>query len=36
MQTKTQGTIGLALAVLLAAPFNMAWGGGRLIASPRG
>ena len=26
MQTKTRGTIGLALAVLLAAPFNMAWG----------
>lgn len=27
MQTKTRGIIGLALAVLLAAPFNMAWGG---------
>ena len=28
MQTKTRGAIGLALAVLLAAPFNTAWGGG--------
>lgn len=36
MQEKRRAALGLALAVLLAAPFNMTWGGVRLIASPRG
>lgn len=35
MQEKRRAALGLALAVLLAAPFNMTWGV-RLIASPRG
>ena len=28
MQQKMCAALGLAIAVLLAAPFNMAWGGG--------
>ena len=36
MQQKMCAALGLAIAVLLAAPFNMAWGGVRLIASLRG